>query len=86
MLINVQSQLLNTVDSIHDIEKELRHVAHAQLTERHGTFSSLFLVYIFILAPICFPYLGNVGFFCRTFSGTWAIFFFFLIRVWCSLS
>jgi F-box and WD-40 domain protein CDC4 len=36
MLINVQSQLLNTVDSIHDIEKELRHVAHAQLTERHG--------------------------------------------------
>jgi hypothetical protein len=36
MLINVQSQLLTTVDSIHDIEKELRHVAHAQLTERHG--------------------------------------------------
>jgi len=35
MLLNVQTQLLTTVDSIHDIEKELRHVAHAQLTERH---------------------------------------------------
>jgi hypothetical protein len=49
MLINVQSQLLTTVDSIHDIEKELRHVAHAQLTERHGTYLLFFFYFYFKL-------------------------------------